>query len=101
MVVALVLSAVGVPDDEIAQDYALSAECLRDEFDEIIATLEGEERARVAERMSARHDTMLELLAYSREHYGGAEGYLLAHGLGSDRLGRLKERLIDLGDAEG
>lgn len=94
MVVGLVLSALGVPDEEIAHDYALSAECLREEFDEIIATLEGEERVRVAERMSSRHETMLEMLAYAREHYNGADGYLLAHGLGSDRLGRLKERLV-------
>lgn len=94
MIVALVLSALGVPEKEIAEDYALSAECLREEFDEVIATLDGQERVRVAERMSSRRETILELLEYAREHYGGAEGYLLAHGLGSDRLGRLKERLV-------
>lgn len=94
MIVALVLSALGVPDDEIADDYALSAECLRVEFDEIIASLEGEERVRIAERMSSRHETILQMLAHAREHYGGVEAYLLAHGLGSDRLERLRKRLV-------
>jgi len=94
MIVALVLSALGVPHDEIAQDYAFSAECLREEFDEIIASLEGEERARVAERMSSRRETILEMLDHARDHYGGTEGYLLAQGLGSDRLQRLKDRLV-------
>jgi protein-tyrosine phosphatase len=95
MVVALILSASGVPDDEIADDYALSAECLREEFDEILASLDGEERTRIAERMSSRRETILEMLAYARDHYGGAEGYLLAHGLGSDRLQRLRDRLAE------
>jgi protein-tyrosine phosphatase len=94
MIVALVLSALGVPDDEIAQDYELSAECLREEFDEVMATLDGEQRVRIAERMSSRRETILELLEHARAHYGGAEGYLLAHGLGSDRLRRLKDRLV-------
>jgi protein-tyrosine phosphatase len=94
IIVALVLSALGVPDEEIADDYQLSAECLREEFDEIIASLEGEEKARIAERMSSRRETILEMLAYARQHYGGVEQYLLAHGLGSDRLRRLKDRLL-------
>jgi protein-tyrosine phosphatase len=94
MVVALILSALGVPDEAIAQDYELSAECLREEFEVIIASLDGKERARVAERMSSRRETILEMLAYARSHYGGAEGYLLSHGLGSDRLGRLRGRMV-------
>lgn len=94
MIVALVLSALGVPDEEIAQDYELSAACLREEFDEIIASLDEQERARIAERMSSRRETILEMLAHARAHYAGAEGYLLAHGLGSDRLGRLRDRMV-------
>lgn len=94
MIVALVLSALGVPEKEIADDYELSADCLREEFDGIIASLDGEERSRVAERMSSRRETILEMLAHARDHYSGAEGYLLAQGLGSDRLGRLKDRMV-------
>jgi len=94
MIVALVLSALEVPDEEIAQDYELSAACLREEFDEIIASLDAQERDRVVERMSSRRETILEMLAHARAHYGGAEGYLLAHGLGSDRLRRLRDRLV-------
>lgn len=100
MIVALVLSALGVPDEEIANDYQLSADCLRDEFDEVIASLDGEERARIAERMSSRRETILQMLEHAREHYGGAEGYLLAQGLGSDRLQRLRNRLVDAGNAQ-
>lgn len=94
MVVALILSALGVPPDEIADDYALSAECLREEFEEVLAALEGQERARIAERMGSRRETILELLDYARVKYGGADIYLLAHGLGEDRLERLRKRLL-------
>ena len=94
MIVALVLSALGVPENEIAQDYELSADCLREEFDEVIASLDEREKARIVERMSSRAETILQLLGHARDHYGGAEGYLLAHGLGSDRLQRLRDRLI-------
>ena len=95
MIVALILSALGVPDEDIAQDYELSAECLRQEFDEVIASLDAWERARIVERMSSRRETILEMLAHARAHYGSAEGYLLAHGLGSDRLRRLRDRMVD------
>ena len=94
MMVALVLSALGVSDEEIADDYELSTDCLREEFDEVIATLDGQERDRIAERMSSRRETILEMLAYARQHYGGVEKYLLAQGLGSDRLQRLRDRLV-------
>jgi protein tyrosine/serine phosphatase len=93
MIIALVLNSAGVPDEIIAADYAYSAECLREEFDEIAKDLTDAERPRALERMSARPETILEMLAHAREHYGGVDKYLLAHGLGSDRLERLRDRL--------
>jgi protein-tyrosine phosphatase len=93
MIVALTLSAAGVPDEVIAEDYAFSAECLREEFDAFLSGFEGAELAHLAERMSAEPATILQMLAHARENYGGVEEYLLAKGLGADRLERLRKRL--------
>ncbi len=94
MIVALVLSLAGVADDVIAEDYALSGECLRDEFEQFLAGVADDtERARVRERMSCHPETMLHMLAHLRAHYGDAEGYAKAHKLDADRLDRIRQRL--------
>lgn len=96
MIVALVLSVAGVPDEVIAADYEQSGECLREEFEAWLTGVTDEtELRRVTERMSCRPETMLTMLEHTRAGFGGAEGYLLAHGLTSGQLDRLRERLID------
>ena len=95
MLVALALSLAGVPDEVIAEDYALSAECLRDDFDRLLETIEDEaRRAHVAERMTSHPDTIVAMLEHGRDRFGGVEGYLLAHGFGADRVKRLRARLL-------
>lgn len=93
-IVALSLSLAGVPDQVIAEDYAFSDVCLREEFDRIAAGVTDEgERAHVLERMGCLPETILAMLDRARESYGDVEGYVLTHGFGPDRLKRLRARL--------
>ncbi|WP_240972405.1 tyrosine-protein phosphatase [Nonomuraea composti] len=82
LVVALALTLAGVPDEEIARDYARTAACLTPD--------PGERARRLAAQITA--DTMLETLAYLRERYGGAVPYL---GLDESLSSRLKTRLTE------
>ena len=91
LVVALVLSAVGVPAEVVAQDYAASADNLAGPWaDEMLAAVGelGASSADVTELMTASPAGLMELLLerVEREH-GSAAGYLQAHGLppGVDR----------------
>jgi protein-tyrosine phosphatase len=94
MIVALSLSLAGVADDVIAEDYALSADCLSEEFELFLAGVSDQtERERLRERMSSRPETMLHMLTHLRKQHGDAEGYALAHGLGPERIKRIRDRL--------
>jgi protein-tyrosine phosphatase len=79
----LVLALVGVMPEEIAADYALSADCLGPN-PEIDAFL-------VGEGMTAS-DAMIAVLASL-----DAEGYLRAAGVGDDELAALRRRLLAAG----
>jgi|KBSSwiStaDraftv2_1062776.scaffolds.fasta_scaffold81156_3 protein tyrosine/serine phosphatase len=96
MVVALALSVAGVADEQIAADYAYSDECLQDWNTTILADITDEAlRRKALERMSARPETMLALLGFARERFGGAAEYLAAHGMSPSQLERLRARLRD------
>ncbi|WP_214324532.1 tyrosine-protein phosphatase [Nonomuraea sediminis] len=79
LVVALALALAGVPEQEIAADYALTARHVPPGqtwmLDQITAA------------------TMLATLAYLRERYGGAEPYLLDGGLGPEEVALVRARL--------
>ncbi len=96
MVVALVLSLVGVPDVEIAADYALSAANLAGAWD-AEAWIDGAEDERDRRWRRALTTTpaeaMLQTLAELDGRFGGVEGYLGAAGVDDERLDRLRERL--------
>jgi protein-tyrosine phosphatase len=96
MVVALVLSVAGVPDELIAQDYAYTEECLVELRDLTLAGITDERvRNNVLERMSARPETMLSMLEFAHTQYGGVPQYLAAHGMSSEGIQRLRDRLRD------
>jgi protein-tyrosine phosphatase len=95
MVVALLLELAGVPREVIAEDYALSGECLRPLDDEWLRNGPGdpEERARDQMRWTPRAEGMLEVLAHLDERYGSVEGYLRAAGVTEDDVDRIRRRL--------
>lgn len=98
LVVALVLSSVGVPAEVIAEDYALSACYLVGSYLE-----EAQERARrrgvpweqYLARLVCPAPVMLETLAWLQGRYGGAESYLLHAGVPRQALTALRERLVE------
>ena len=78
IVVALLLGAVGVPDQTIAEDYALSSVCLG--LDDIF---------------EASPERMLKTLAHLEQRFGGLRRYLIEHGLVPDQIDQLRELLTE------
>jgi hypothetical protein len=93
LVVALLLSAVGVTDEAIAADYALSAGCLQPYLD-LRRTLAAPPSSEPAHGMTSPPETMAALLGELRRTDGGAAAYLGAGGLREDELAALRRRLV-------
>lgn len=97
LISALLLGLAGVPAETIAADYAMTAELLRSREREWLEGLEPEERAE-REAMLARYaptaEVMSGVLEGLAERFGGVEPYLLATGMGTDELDRLRDRLV-------
>jgi protein tyrosine/serine phosphatase len=97
VVVALALAVAGVGHEDIVADYAMTAEVI----DALVAKLaasptyaEDMNRRDVASH-TPRADTMDRVLTLLDERYGGAVGWLEAHGFGRDEQAQLKARLRD------
>jgi protein tyrosine/serine phosphatase len=97
LVAALVLGALGVADEEIAADYALTADNL--------PVLLARNRARAAvsgvdpevtehELLLAEEATMLAVLERLRAEHGSVEGYLGRHGLAPEAVAALRAGLL-------
>ena len=86
VVSALLLALLGVPDDEIATDYALSAPAVaaRGELADVPAPV-----------LAARPETMVEFLTSLRERHGSIEGLILHLGVGPDTVVRLRSLLLE------
>ncbi|WP_091098986.1 tyrosine-protein phosphatase [Nonomuraea pusilla] len=97
LVVALALSVAGVPEDEIAADYALTAACLS--LDGHLAALPGEAARARSRRLFAEVTaaTMAATLEHLRGRHGGAEAYLRDAGLSPDDVRLLRARLTGRG----
>jgi protein-tyrosine phosphatase len=97
MVVALVLAALGVPDEVVAADYALSAGYLDPDQTEAIGQLQastGLGGALISALLSSPPELMLDVLGLIRQRAGSVEGYLRGHGLTDAALDRLRATLI-------
>jgi protein-tyrosine phosphatase len=98
VVSALVLAAVGVEEATIVEDYALSIACLGPDYvAENRRLIEG--RGLSWTVWSAQFDTpperMLKTLAHLDARFGGAERYLLDHGLPEAAIWELRARLTE------
>jgi len=97
LVTALVLSLVGVAEDDVVADYALTGELLRGpRFEQIRqrAIEAGLDEQTIAVGLSAPPEAMRRALGHLREAHGGVRAYLLAHGATSDELDALRDALI-------
>jgi protein-tyrosine phosphatase len=98
LVIALTLSALGVSDEVVSQDYGLTEELLTEEIrTHIFAKSEklGISAQKIVTLMGSPPRVLQAILAGLRHQSGGAEGYLLAHGLRTQALDALREALID------
>jgi len=94
---AVLLSVLGVSDDDIAADYALSRAAMR-EMSEWVRT----ERPESYETMSAQPPAFLDapplamrhFLARARATYGSLTEYVIASGLGAERVETLRKTLL-------
>ena len=96
-VVAMVLATLGVSDDDIADDYALTAltiEPLIVEWLDENSTNDEEREYLRALAMPVR-EAMLDTLAYMRENHGTAEAFLLGGGVTAGQIGALRGRLLE------
>ena len=94
--VALLLALIGVHDEQIAADYALSETALAGERAAALAAAPDDEaRARIERGYDSRAETMLATLAHLRTRHGGAEAYLLRAGLAEADVRLIRERLLD------
>lgn len=96
MHVALALRAVDVCLDEIAADYALTGECLREQFVAELAALP-DETARDALRdlQSSQPETITGMIEHVERRYGSVAGYLCRNGMTPSQLAALRERLTE------
>ena len=97
LIAALILGSLGVSDDSIVEDYALTAtyiqpllETLRQE-----AVSKGHDLDWYDRLLTSEPATMRATLEYLGQRHGGAGGYLKSLGLGEDQISRLRAALIE------
>ena len=97
VVIAVLLSVVGVSDETIAADYALSGDQIvpltREWLDRVARS--DEERATLLQGAMPHPQIMLNTLTHLRDRYGGAERYLLDAGVSAGELTVVRDRLVE------
>jgi len=94
---AILLSLLGVEEELIVADYALSQDSM-DKVIERLDSLRGYDdmwQELPPETLHARPETMRGLLGQMNERWGGVEGYVRGIGIGDRELGRLRERSLE------
>ena len=97
VMVAVLLGLLGVPDEIIVTDYALSARAMDRLRQKLVATHpEAKDVINAADAMfSAAPENITALLAALRAEYGTIEAYAEAAGAGPDVVKGLREHLLD------
>jgi protein-tyrosine phosphatase len=98
LVIALTLGALGVSDEEIVGDYSRSEQNMTGRFRAAIearARAAGISEQELAAKVGAPPTLMRSVLAWLHANYGGAAGYLGAHGMSEAELDALRSALIE------
>jgi protein-tyrosine phosphatase len=93
VVIALVLSAIGVPDDVVATDYALTSDFLTAEFFAAVPAESGAVDPTDDVLRGARPESMAAMLRVLAAEHGGARAYLVRHGVPDDAIDHLRTAL--------
>jgi protein-tyrosine phosphatase len=93
---AMLLDLAGVPENVIAEDYALSGQCNRPADEQWLEHGPGEREWREQEvaKFFPYARVMSELLEHLHERYGGTEAYLRQAGLSAEHIERIRMRLL-------
>ncbi len=98
IVVAVVLSTLGVSNADIAEDYAESERRLATRLARLLAAESDMGiRALIQRHWPTAADTMVRLLEHVDQEYGGAAAYLRTHGVDDNALCILRDRLCPPG----
>lgn len=92
-IVAVVLSAVGVPDDDIVADYVASDAALEPEYRRYIAEHANDE-AEIRAAIGRRAETMRALLSAVHAGYGDGAAYLRSAGVTDADLDAIRAKLV-------
>jgi len=92
---ALILDTVGVTHDEIASDYALSAECLQPRAVQWLASMDEAQRPHLRGLMRTAPEYILHALNHLDRRYGGTQNYLHHIGLSDADTQALRTRLVE------
>ena len=94
---ALVLSLLGVPEETVVADYALSGEAMERLRAKLIVKYPDSKDtiSDIDEVFSANPANMVELFAYLRERYGSVTEYAGAVGVPDAVVARLREELLE------
>ena len=97
LVAALLLSLLGVDDDTIAADYALTSEHIDELLERHRAQAEADDAPVEVDDafFRAEVDVMRSTLAALRRDHGSAESYLEAHGLEPEAIATLRAALLE------
>ena len=93
---ALLLSSLGVDDETIARDYALTGELLQPHVDRFGRQMEALRmtRERWARLLETHAGAMSRFLAWLRDEHGGAEAYLRGTGVRDAAFDAAREHLL-------
>lgn len=96
LLAAVVLDVVGVPDEIIAADYAMSAEYIDADTAQVVSRIQaisGGQRLDLG-LLGSPPELILEALARVRGQAGSAAGYLVRHGLPRSAVDSLRRALV-------
>ncbi|MGO2112535.1 MAG: family 1 glycosylhydrolase [Pseudoclavibacter sp.] len=100
VLIAVVLGAIDVRDTDIVRTYAESEVRLGEGFHtEVVQMLGGEDAPKLSDEavaavLASPADLIVQTLAAIRREHGTVAAYLRAHGLTSEELARLREKLV-------
>jgi len=98
VLVAVLLALLGVPDETVADDYALSANAMDAVLARLLERLPDQEeviRSVAATMLSTTPANIVALLDGLREEHGSVEGYAAAHGAGPEVVAALRDGLLE------
>jgi protein-tyrosine phosphatase len=97
MISALLLLAVGVPSEDVVNDYALTAIHAKDLLEGLLEKTKqaGGDAGRFARFLTAEPETMRSTLAALHAKHGSARAYLESIGVSSETLAQLERRWLE------